>query len=213
MIGAGSLEIGAGRPISRPSAGRTGLPPYCGPPAASRPAATCSLGAAGRGPVIKLPPACGPGDGGFAPPAQNRPLGRPGPAVPRWTRVTSRALLTGAPPASARSALDAPTGPRGFAWALRFRLHPTATAARCGSGSRCAWWPSACREARFRVHRYILGIISGSAWARLQEAGHRCRNDGFPTGSAPFRASSNAFRCGRALEVLREPPSFQWFGL
>ena len=149
-MGQEARKLGLDAPFPGPVLDALACPLYIGPPGALRPAATRSLGAAGRAPVIKLPPACGPGDGGFAPPAQNRPLGRPGPAVPRWTRVTSRVLLTGAPPASARSALDAPTGPRGFAWALRFRLHPTATAARCGSGSRCAWWPSACREAPFR---------------------------------------------------------------
>ena len=65
--------------------------------------------------LSKLPPACGPGDGGFAPPTQNRPLGRPGHTVPRWTRVTPCALLIGAPPASLRSVLDARIVRRGSA--------------------------------------------------------------------------------------------------
>ncbi len=126
---------GLDAPFPGPVLDALACPLYSGPPGALRPAATRSRGAAGRAPVIKLPPACGPGDGGYAPPTANRHLGVPGPAAPRWTRVTSRALFIGAPPASLRSVLDARIVWRGSAGRQCRPLHPTATAKRSGRGS------------------------------------------------------------------------------
>ena len=82
--------------------------------------------------LSKLPPACGPGDGGFAPPTQNRPLGRPGHTVPRWTRVTPCALLIGAPQPP-----SAPCWTHGSSGGVPPRAAPQA-APRC---HRCARWP------------------------------------------------------------------------